>query len=121
MQSDEKQLEKILKVRLHDAFHRSLQKQIPFDLTLDGLKEMYDKQDGLCAITGFPMELVPAKRQMNPYCLSIDRIDSNGGYVSDNVQLVCTAANTMKGNLDYEELNKFCKAIIINNYDATCK
>lgn len=43
---------------------------------------------------------------------SLDRIDSNKGYVKGNVQVISTKANTMKNNASKEELIIFSKAIL---------
>lgn len=51
----------------------------------------------------------------NIYNLSVDRIDSSKGYTKDNIQLVCAAANMMKGYMEYNDLINFCEAIIKNN------
>ena len=64
--------------------------------------EVYNKQRGLCAISGLPM--------LRPLCaadnetlkefqyLSIDRIDDNIGYVKGNIQLTTRFNNWMKTN-----------------------
>lgn len=45
------------------------------------------------------------------------KIDSSKGYTKDNIQLVCAAANMMKGYMEYNDLIHFCEAIIKNkNY-----
>lgn len=59
-----------------------------FDLDL---MRAYEKQDGLCALTG----VVLLWRE--PYGISIDRIDNNLGYIPGNVQLVTRDANSGKG------------------------
>ena len=60
------------------------------------------------------MTLIIGNGKRNKYNLSIDRIDSSKGYTKDNIQLVCSAANMMKGYMEYNELIQFCKAIIKN-------
>lgn len=77
-------------------------------------KSIKNKQDGKCALTKFPMTLVWGNGKKNIYNLSVDRIDSSKGYTKDNIQLVCAAANMMKGYMEYNELIHFCEAIIKN-------
>lgn len=47
--------------------------------------------------------------------VSVDRIDSNKGYLKDNVQLVCMVINQMKSDLNLDELKYYCQEIIKNN------
>jgi hypothetical protein len=53
---------------------------------------LWEKQKGLCALTGIPMTYKFYEGRVNTN-LSVDRIDSAKGYSKDNVQLVCMAAN----------------------------
>lgn len=105
-------LESLLKVRIHDAQVRAKKKNIYIDITLEHLKELWNKQEGKCALTKFPMTTYLYNGKRNPYNLSIDRIDSSKGYEIGNVQLVCSMANMMKGEFSMKELKKFCEAII---------
>ena len=73
--------------------------------------QMWDRQEGRCAITGIPM--THRWGDNPPYTnVSVDRIDSNIGYVRENVQLVCKAVNLMKHAMDQAELEFWCMAII---------
>lgn len=114
---DSKRLINLLKVRLHDALVRSKKKNLYIDIDLEFLKELWNKQNGKCALTGFDMNFNITNKNRNPYVLSLDRKDSLKGYTKDNVQLVCYSANVMKGMMEIPELKKFCKAIINNNND----
>lgn len=62
------------------------------DAMADYLESLYQKQGGLCALTGVQMTLVPGD-----WCVSPDRIDSDGHYTSNNLQLVANCVNQMKG------------------------
>ncbi|RLD70194.1 MAG: hypothetical protein DRI98_08575 [Bacteroidetes bacterium] len=48
----------------------------------------------------------------NIWKASIDRIDSNKGYVSDNVQWTCWAVNRAKGDLTNDDFIKLCRAVV---------
>jgi len=63
-------------------------------ITEEELIALWDKQNGLCAISGMPM----AHEFKNLRSASIDRIDSSKGYVPGNVQLVCQWVNYAKNN-----------------------
>lgn len=75
------------------------------------LEVLWSQQKGRCAITGVPMEHVMGKgpTQRN---VSIDRIDSNVGYIPDNVQLVCKIVNLMKHIMNLDELRYWCQLIL---------
>ena len=82
--------------------------KIPFELTIQDLFELWNKQKGLCSYTGYKL-IHPYEnkgKQQTPYLASIDRIDSTKGYVKDNIEFVCLVINYAK--------NKFLKDDIIN-------
>jgi hypothetical protein len=107
-------LDYYLKDRFYGAKTRSVNKKIEFDLTLEYLKELWNKQNGLCALTGIKMThtILEGKLKTNG---SIDKINPSLGYTKSNIQFVCNAANMMKSDMSIEELIYFCKFIISNN------
>lgn len=80
-------------------------------LSVDFLEELYNKQNGLCALTRVPMTYIRGHGKV-PTNISIDRIDSCKGYEPDNVQLVCSIVNIMKSNLILEDLVSWCEKIV---------
>jgi len=74
------------------------------------LKELWDTQDGKCAITGLPMILDTAtgsatkKIPKHPNKASVDRIDSKLPYTKDNIQFVCMCVNYMKSTFDNNQI-----------------
>lgn len=107
-------LEYYLKELIHGAKYRSVRKKINFELSLDFLKELWQKQQGKCAITGLQMTHIILQGRLKTN-LSIDRIDSNKGYTIDNTQLVCVAINIMKSTLTMNELKYFSNLILQHN------
>jgi hypothetical protein len=107
-------LEYYLKDRFHGAKNRAIKKQVIFNLTLDYLLELWNKQKGLCQLTKIKMThtILEGKLSTNA---SIDKINPLLGYTKDNVQLVCNRANMMKSNISIEELKYFCNLILQNN------
>jgi len=94
------------------AFNRK-GKDCNINIDYNYLKFLYDKQNGLCAISGIPMtSLIKSGKCF--YNISVDRIDSSKGYLKENVQLVCAHVNMMKSNLSQEELLFFCNKISDN-------
>lgn len=81
------------------------------DLSLDYLVELWDSQEGLCAVSGVPMTHMRGKGKVMTN-VSIDRIDSDIGYVRGNIQLVCYVVNIMKHTLTLTELVWWCDQIL---------
>ena len=100
------------KSRLNHSKSKSY-RGITLEIDYKFLYELYQRQEGKCAISGLPMTYnVGAGR--NHYNISIDRIDSTKGYTKDNVQLVCAQVNMMKAEMTMEELYIFCENIVDN-------
>lgn len=69
-------------------------RQLEHTLTWDDVKVMLDTTGWRCAVTGTPLSLAEVgPRKLRPYAPSIDRIDSDKGYVPGNCRVVCAAAN----------------------------
>ena len=86
-----------------------------FTITKEFVKELYEKQNGLCALTGWKLTVAPTQRQVgclrNPFELSIDRIDSSKGYTPDNVQLTGQWVNKLKSAGDNDHGLMMCDII----------
>lgn len=106
-----KDLNRLLYKRFHGLKDRSNRKNIDCNIDLQYLHELWDKQKGLCALSGIPMTYYFDSGRV-PTNLSVDRIDSSLGYVRGNIQLVCMAVNQMKSDLTIEQLKYFCKSIL---------
>lgn len=90
-------------------------RKIFVDLTLEQLVNLYNSQEGKCAISGIDMTYQRTKRIHNMYNASLDRIDSSKSYTLENVQFVCWFVNRMKGETGTNELFKWCQHILKNN------
>lgn len=80
-------------------------------LDIDYVMGIYDAQEGLCALSGIKMTHITGEGRV-PTNISIDRIDSNLGYVEGNIQLVCCAVNVAKSNWTEEEFIDVCRKIV---------
>ncbi len=87
-----------------------LRKRKEFDLTYDYLYDVWDKQNGLCAFSGVPLNNEANHNEAG----SLDRIDSSIGYIEGNVQFVCAIVNRMKQELPDQDFLRFCE-LITNN------
>jgi hypothetical protein len=66
-----------------------------YKITLDDIEELYNDQCGKCIYSGINLTF----NKSDSYKLSIDRIDSDKGYINDNIQLVLWSVNQAKGNM----------------------
>lgn len=63
---------------------------------------------GYCQATGVPLSGNPVDHEAHPpTMMTIDRIDCNKGYVKGNVQAVCYAYNTIKGQYENPKNRKY--------------
>lgn len=85
----------------------------PLVLLLLKTELLWEKQKGVCPYTGIKLKLAEYKANHNDpiYTASLDRIDSNKGYIKGNVQFISTAINYMKNNMSNEDTIKLCKII----------
>jgi len=83
-------------------------RKIPFNITKEQAWEQFQKQDGRCALSGIELVLaLPLAKST----ASLDRIDSNRGYTSDNIQWVHKTVNLMKNALTEKEFLDFVAKI----------
>ncbi len=91
------------------------------NITLEYLKQLWEKQGGRCPYTGWKLDNLQTTTEwdsnvLHPKTASLDRIDSRKGYVFGNVQFVSVMANYAKRDFLEEELLKFCAAVFnVNN------
>ena len=82
------------------------------NISLGDLKNQWDKQRGICVYSGIKLLLpewnIPRK---HPKMASLDRIDSNKGYIKNNIQFVSVIANYAKNEMTNEEMIYFCKEV----------
>lgn len=82
-----------------------------FTLTPDDIIEIYERQEGLCALTGRELQWGPDTNR-GPDTLSMDRIDSLGGYTKENVRLVTMWVNVARQRMTDDELVERCREVI---------
>jgi hypothetical protein len=105
-------LNKIRPVKIAEPFNyflriKTRRTKREFKISIEYLKDLWNKQNGLCAISNLPLELPQGTEgftSVKPFNgASLDRIDSNYDYIEGNVQFVCMGINFMKNdwNQDY--------------------
>tara|TARA_R110000824_G_scaffold63076_1_gene166292 strand:+ start:661 stop:1038 length:378 start_codon:yes stop_codon:yes gene_type:complete len=100
-------LTKKLKKTLSDAKYRSKQKGINFNLTFEHLRDMFYHQDALCFYTGADFNF--ESKTDSP---SLDRIDSNKGYIIGNIVWCRSRINFMKYNDTYDKFLVECRNVL---------
>jgi len=85
-------------------------RSLPFLIEIDYAWELYEKQNGKCALTGLDIPF-PNKVEDGDFP-SLDRIDSNMGYIKGNVQWVHKHINVMKWNHEQEYFKQLCKLVV---------
>ena len=103
------------KYHANKARSRSKKRGEKTDLNVEYLKEVWDKQDGVCPYTGIKMEISRTSQdediKKTPTKASLDRIDPNKGYIIGNVEFVCYCINVMKNDFTKEEMVDFINKI----------
>ena len=82
---------------------------LSWDLTIEYVWDMYLAQDKKCALSG--KDIGWSERGLTATA-SIDRIDSQEGYIKGNVQLVHKDVNFMKQQFDQEYFLDTCRQIV---------
>lgn len=95
--------------REHLRRAKNRDKEINVDLS--DLKEVFDSQNGICVYSGVPL-IHPIDKICDPiYTSSMDRIDSNKGYIKGNIQFISVMMNHMKNNMTHEKMLEALKIL----------
>lgn len=91
---------RVLNVQLKS---QRLKQDIEYGITTEDVIDMWEMQGGKCALSGMLMthqrDGTYGDRKKKEFNASIDRINPQGPYVRENVQLVAARVNTMKHTL----------------------
>ena len=74
------------------------------------LSAKYEEQQGLCAISNIALQFQGPDADKQMVC-SLDRIDSDGHYEADNLQIVCHFINMWKSDRDNDEFIRHLELI----------
>jgi len=96
-------------VFLRNAKNAAEKRQQDFLLTIQDIVDCWNSQSGICAYSGRIMTLEAG----NLHTVSIERIDSNKGYVLENTILVCQAINRMKSNFEFNDFYDLCRDVAV--------
>ena len=88
--------ERTLKSALVAARRRAKAKGVPFNLDVDFLLDLVERQEFRCALTGIEFfAQIDNAASIDPCTPSIDRIEPQKGYVKSNVRVIIYAMNAM--------------------------
>jgi hypothetical protein len=90
-------------------------REIEFDLTIEYLWKLFLTQDKKCALSGETIDFGFKRADSNT--ASLDRIDSDGGYIVGNVQWLHKDVNQMKIDFDEQRFLELCK--LVAQYDQS--
>lgn len=100
------------------AQYRDRDKGYGCDLSVEFLKQLWEKQNGICPITGSNLILPhdsDGHLENDPFNASLDRIDGSVGYLESNVRFISLMANFGRHSFSDEQLINFCKIVAKNS------
>lgn len=103
---------------VHSRCHKTARaREIPFEITICDIKNVYQNQSGKCYYSGQSLALPNSFVEMgsSEIEISVDRIDSNVGYVCTNIVLTTGTINYMKVTLPQEKFINYCSLVAQNS------
>ena len=99
----------IIASRWNNIRNGANQREIPFLISIEEAWNLYEKQSGICALTGDSIRFDGTTKMA-----SIDRINSDDHYRLSNINWVRSDVNLMKGALSLRSFVSWCR--IISNH-----
>lgn len=90
-------------------------RNIEFNITIEYLWDLFLKQNKKCKLSGLDLNFSEIRKDKSKQTSSIDRINSNIGYIEGNVQWVHKQINIMKNKLSDEKFIWYCEQVYKNN------
>lgn len=100
----------VLRSAKGDKQGNKVRKPKDINITIEYIWELFVFQERKCALTGLEL-FFPKKGKDRSYTASLDRINSDLGYVKGNVQWVHKHVNIMKNKFDQNYFIQMCKLI----------
>jgi len=93
-------------------------RNLEFSVKIEEIWELFEKQRGICALSGFDIVLDVSLGSLNKNgyqknTASLDRIDSTKGYITGNVQWVHKDINKLKSNWTEEYFLEMCSSVAL--------
>lgn len=99
---------KFAKYKKDCAFHNAKRQKKIIEIEPHDIINKYIEQKGICALSG---EILEYEKHL-PDALSVDKINPNGHYTKDNIQLTTVIGNKVRSDLNLEKLNILAEIVI---------
>ena len=86
--------------------NRAKKQNVPFDLTVEDMKDLIKNAADMCPALGVKMEIAKLFANDSNYSPSFDRIDPKKGYIKSNIVIVSNKANRIKSDATVDEIRK---------------
>ena len=86
--------------------NRAKKQNVPFNLTVDDMKDLIKNAADICPALGVKMEIAKLYANDSNYSPSFDRIDPKKGYTKNNIVIVSNRANRIKSDATVNEIRK---------------
>ena len=97
--------------RLYQNSKSSRSKILEWGITPDHLVDLWESQDGRCAVSGVAMTHHRDGTGRKDFNASIDRLSNDHGYFPNNIRLVCYRVNILRHDLPIDMLYWWIKTI----------
>lgn len=94
----------------------SMKRNIEFNISIEYAWLIYEKQNKKCKLSNLPINFETKRNKIKTYQASLDRIDSNKGYIDGNIQWIVKEINYMKNKIKEDKFIYLCKKI--NDYNG---
>lgn len=96
-----------------ERYFNRLQKHKREEITTEVLLKKLKEQNYKCALSGVQLTCLLEQSKKFKTNASIDRIKAGFPYTEDNIQLVCAALNSWRGDTPIDEFVWFCKQVTL--------
>lgn len=103
---------------LHSIINGAKRRGIIFEITIDDMWNKFKEQNGKCALSGLDIKFPSFGEKATKQTASLDRINSDIGYIKENIQWLHKDVNKMKWELDQDRFLYLCKLITTKENDA---
>lgn len=90
----------------------AISRQLAVTMTIQEIQDVWDRQNGKCYYTGWPLEWGAADEASLP---SLDRLDSSQGYTTENTVFACWLVNRVKNDIGSEAFIFLRRTIAANH------
>jgi deoxycytidylate deaminase len=100
-------------------FQNAIKRNYEFSVSIEYLLDLFISQDRKCKLTGMKLIFTDDKNPSltrSKTTASLDRIDSNKGYIEGNVQWVHKDINKMKNNHSTDKFIDYCQSVVNYSY-----